>query len=599
MNIREKELLISIAEHPFSNQRELAQRTGCSLGIINRLLRELTEKGYLDRDAKLTELASEALESARPQRAVILAAGYGMRMVPINTETPKGLLTVRGETLCERLIRQLQEAGVREIHMVVGFMKEQYEFLMDRYGVDLIVNRDYAGGNNLLSIEKAARYLENCYVLPCDIWCAENPFRGRELYPWYMVTDEKDRRSHFRATRKMELAETARGEAGDRMTGIAYLTGDVAGAVRERLQISAGQARYRGSTWEEAVLEQEALRKGFAVRVMRDSLFSEINTYEELRELDSGSAQLRTDAIRVICGVLDAEPSEIHDIRVLKKGMTNRSFLFSCRDGRYIMRIPGEGTEQMINRRQEAEAYRLAAQEGFCEEVLYLNPDNGYKITRYEPDARVCDAAVESDLEACMAVLRDLHGRRLHVGHTFDIFGQMQFYENLRGGAPSVYRDYAETKAHVRSLKPYIEAFAEEQVLTHIDAVPDNFLFVPDRNAFGDGRSKVLLIDWEYAGMQDPHTDLAMFCIYAMYDRTQVDRLIEIYFQGPPPEETRVKIYALIAACGLLWSNWCEYKRMLGVEFGAYSLAQYRYAKDYYRIVRASEAWRAFTESGK
>lgn len=51
-------------------------------------------------------------------------------------------------------------------------------------------------------------------------------------------------------------------------------------------------------------------------------------------------------------------------------------------------------------------------------------------------------------------------------------------------------------------------------------------------------------------------------------------------------DATRIKIYCYIAACGLLWSNWCEYKRNLGVEFGEYSLRQYRYAKDYYRIVQ-------------
>jgi len=77
-----------------------------------------------------------------------------------------------------------------------------------------------------------------------------------------------------------------------------------------------------------------------------------------------------------------------------------------------------------------------------------------------------------------------------------------------------------------------------------------------------------------------------MFCIYALYDRQQTDELIDIYFQGRPDRETLVKIYMYIAVCGLLWSNWCEYKRMLGVEFGAYSLAQYRYAKDYSRIAR-------------
>lgn len=122
-----------------------------------------------------------------------------------------------------------------------------------------------------------------------------------------------------------------------------------------------------------------------------------------------------------------------------------------------------------------------------------------------------------------------------------------------------------------------MEKHIEKRCLTHIDAVPDNFLFVED--------GSVRLIDWEYAGMQDPHVDIAMFCIYALYDRQHVDMLIDQYFDGSCPKETRIKIYCYIALCGLLWSNWCEYKRNLGVEFGEYSLKQYRYAKDYYRIV--------------
>ena len=73
-------------------------------------------------------------------------------------------------------------------------------------------------------------------------------------------------------------------------------------------------------------------------------------------------------------------------------------------------------------------------------------------------------------------------------------------------------------------------------------------------------------------------------------DRARAERLIDTYFQGNCPRATRVKIYCYIAACGLLWSDWCEYKRCLGVEFGEYSLRQYRYAKDYYKIAREALA---------
>ena len=117
--------------------------------------------------------------------------------------------------------------------------------------------------------------------------------------------------------------------------------------------------------------------------------------------------------------------------------------------------------------------------------------------------------------------------------------------------------------------------------LTLIDAVPDIFLIYYESN-----KEKIKLIDWEYAAMQDAHVDIAMFCIYAMYDKEHVDQLIDIYFEHKCRDVIRLKIYCYIATCGLLWSNWCEYKRICGVEFGEYSLRQYRYAKEYYRIAK-------------
>ena len=245
------------------------------------------------------------------------------------------------------------------------------------------------------------------------------------------------------------------------------------------------------------------------------------------------------------------------------------------------MRIPGEGTDQLINRRQEAEVYHTIDGKKICDDIAYINPENGYKITEFLEGARVCDPLNYEDVKKCMNRLKNFHEMKLKVNHEFDIFGQMEFYESLWDGMPSVYKDYAKTKANVLSLKEYIDSHVSEKVLTHIDAVPDNFLFVEK-----DGQEEIRLIDWEYAGMQDPHVDVAMFCIYSLYNKRQVDRLIVSYFTEGCDDATRIKIYCYIAACGLLWSNWCEYKRNLGVEFGEYSLRQYRYAKEYYRIVQ-------------
>ena len=142
MNKYALDILAALAAGGYRKQRELAAFCDCSLGMVNKGIKTLQEEGYLQEDRTLTGQAEALLAEAKPKNAIILAAGYGMRMVPLNTEIPKGLLKVRGLPLIERTIRQLQEAGVFEIYVVVGYLKEQYEYLMDLYGVQLLVNMD-------------------------------------------------------------------------------------------------------------------------------------------------------------------------------------------------------------------------------------------------------------------------------------------------------------------------------------------------------------------------------------------------------------------------------------------------------------------------
>lgn len=580
MNRYEKDIVIELMTEPFINQRILAEKLRYSLGIVNKSIKELTETGYIDDTIRPTQKAIDEIKLNQPKNAIILAAGFGMRMVPINTEIPKGLIEINGERLIERIIRQLHEAGVNEIYVVVGFMKEQYEYLIDEYGVELVVNPEYATKNNLHSMRLVNHHISNTYIVPCDIWCSNNPFRRYELYSWYMVSDMVDSESRVRVNRKLELVETTQNSGGNTMVGIAYITLNEAESVKNRIVELDGLRKYDESFWEEVLFEENRLM--MAAKMVHSTEVIEIDTYEQLREIDSNSNQLKTDSIEIISNVLEVNPQEVTDITVLKKGMTNRSFLFTCKGRKYIMRIPGEGTEQLIDRRQEAAVYNVIKDKHISDNIIYINPDNGYKITEYFENTRVCDPLDESDLKKCIKLLKEFHDMKLSVEHEFDIFKLLDFYESLWEGAPSVYGDYETTKKNVLSLKQYIDEHQSEKILTHIDANNDNFLFATDE----EGNEILRLIDWEYAGMQDPHVDIAMFCIYALYDREQTDHFISLYFDGNVDAAIKIKIYCYVAACGLLWSNWCEYKSRLGIEFGEYSLRQYRYAKDFYRIVK-------------
>lgn len=580
MNLQEADILRTLLSKPFINQRILSEISGHSLGIVNRSIRTLINDGYLDESIQLTIKAREEIKNKTPWNAIILAAGFGMRMVPINLTTPKALLEVNGERLIDRLIIQLNEVGITDITVVVGFMKESFEYLIDEYGVDLVVNSDYASRNNLHSLALVADRIHNTYIVPCDIWSDNNPFNKNEMYSWYMVSDLIEEESNVRVNRKMELVRISDKEVGNSMIGISYLLEPEASIVRDKLTNFDNTLDHVNDFWEEVLYAKD--RMILQARVVRSSYIVEINTYEQLRDLDSDSNHLKSDAIKTITEVLECQENEIVNICVLKKGMTNRSFLFSVKGRKYIMRIPGEGTDQLIDRRQEAEVFRTISGLGLCDNPVYINPENGYKITSFLEGIRVCDPNNEEDLKKCMYKLRKFHQMKLHVEHTFDIFGQIEFYESLWEGNPSVYHDYKRTKDNVLSFRPFIDRLQKDWCLTHIDAVPDNFLFYTTST----GAEELQLTDWEYSGMQDPHVDIAMFAIYSLYDKQQCDRLIDIYFEGACDRITRAKIYIYIAVCGLLWSNWCEYKRKLGVEFGEYSLRQYRYAKDFYRFAQ-------------
>lgn len=571
MNIYECDVLTCLKQHGRINQREISSKIGYSLGGVNKSVKSLIQAGYLDNATNVTELAKKQFDKSQPKRAIILAAGFGMRMVPIGTTVPKALLEVKGEILIERTIRQLHEVGIKDIQIIVGFMKEEFEYLIDKYHVQLIVNEKYATTNNLISLCHAVDVIENTYIIPADIWMRHNPYCRDELYSWYLVSEELTEDSDVRCNRKKELVKTISGQLGNRMIGIAYITAQDAAFFRKRIVELCQDNNNDQVFWEEALYNQNKMM--VHARMCSESDFTEFNTFENLREFDSQSEQLKSPVLTVIARVFDTETSDIRDISVLKKGMTNRSFLFSVMEKRYIMRIPGEGTDKMINRKQEAAVYQAINKYQLSDSVFYMDSKTGYKISEFLENARTCNPQDKQDVFHCMQKLRQFHNMTLVVDHEFDLFGEIEFYERLRG--QSIFKDYTQTKSNVFKLKSYVDKHKNEFTLCHIDAIPDNFLFV---------ENEIYLIDWEYAGMQDPHIDIAMFAIYSLYNRDQVDSLIDMYFEKECPKEIRVKIYCYVALCGLLWSNWCEYKAMLGIEFGEYSLRQYRYAKEFYKI---------------
>ncbi|HWP50714.1 MAG TPA: NTP transferase domain-containing protein [Clostridia bacterium] len=571
MNKRDWIVLSIIENLGYMNQREIGYKSGYSLGAVNASLKKLIEEGYLDENHSITEKTRAYLLENRPKCAVILAAGPGIRMIPIN-KIPKGLLQVNGEPLIERIIRQLHKVNVCDITIVVGYMMERFEYLTTKFGVDLLVNNDFTTHDNLRSLRVAADKmpLENCYIVPSDIWFARNPFSLTEYHSWYAVASLIEDDSMVRVNRKLELIEINGNQGGNAMLGLCYLRSGAAAIVHENVLKLDKMHQHAKAIWEEALLVSGKMVP--YAKIMLGQPYYSIKTYEQLRELDNESDNLSSRRINLIKSVFGIEDQdEITDISALAKGMTNRLMRFSVNEKDYLMRIPGEGSDKLTNRAHEAAVYDALKDKGITDKVVYISPDTGFKISEFWNDSRTCDPAVEEDVAVCMALLKKLHAMKLQVKHSFDIFKQLEYYQKLRGSESS-YGDYDDVRGQVFALKALIDKIPKECCLSHIDAVSDNFLFTPNG---------VFLIDWEYAGMCDPHMDIAMFCIYAMYDKAHIDNTINIYFGEDPGDMIRMKIYCYISGAGLLWSLWCEYKQKMGVQYGQYALRQYQYAKRY------------------
>lgn len=281
------------------------------------------------------------------------------------------------------------------------------------------------------------------------------------------------------------------------------------------------------------------------------------------------------DIADVIQSVFNTKDKEI-ELMSLKQGMTNDSFIFSINNERYIIRVPGVNTEKIINRHQEYDVYQAIKDEEFVEPVVYIDRDKGYKISKFIENSHTVNPKDWNEINVCLKRLKEFHSQSHRVEHYFDVFEHINYYESLMPNV-SKYEDYKETKKNIESLEPIIENLVKDWTLCHIDAVCDNFLVTENQDVY--------LIDFEYAAMQDPDLDVAMFIVYSLFNRQEIDRIIDIYFEHQVTPLKRYKIYSYIAIVGLLWSNWCEAKQDQELLNSSYAQQQYNYAKTFYQIV--------------
>lgn len=575
-------LLRSVQSNSVITQRLLAKELNISLGNTNKCVKNAIEAGYLIQTASqyhLTKKGMQKLDEFRVTNAIIIAAGFGSRFVPLTFEMPKGLLEVFGERMIERQIKQLHQAGIYNITIMVGYLKEKFDYLIDKYNVKLIYNPEYSKKNTLATLYHCRHLLDNTYILSSDHWMKENIFHAYEPESWYSSVYMNGKTSEWclKEDKKGRITQIDIGGCDSYvMYGPVYFDRTFSQKFVPLLEEFYHRPGTENFYWEHILIHNLNSLVMYLYKQPENTVY-EFENLEELRQFDTKyQNHSENEALEHIASIFQIPESQITGIRCLKSGMTNKSFLFTVDQKDYIFRVPGPGTEELINRCQEKTVYEAIKDLHLSDTIIHFDGKTGYKISRYYKDSRNCDPENNAEVDACMKVLSKFHQSGIQVAHSFDLRERIQFYETLCNQHHAIqFEDYNEVRPNMQILLDWLDNLNIPKVLAHIDSVFANFLILSDNS--------IRLIDWEYAGMADPLIDPAMFAIYAYYDETQTDRLLKSYLGRPPVLQETFRYYSYIALSGFLWALWAEYKIALGEEFGEYTLKMYRYAKTYYK----------------
>ena len=599
---------------PSLTQREIVRQVDLSLGTVNSTLKDLRKMGLVNEDNQITHKGIEELEPYKVDNAVIMAAGLSSRFAPISYEKPKGVLTVLGEVMIERQIRQLKEAGVSDITVVVGYKKEEFFYLEDELGVKIVVNSEYASRNNNSTIKCVENILGNTYICSSDDYFAENPFERYVYRSYYSaVFEEGDTLEYCLETKgkHREIVNVTVGGANAWvMMGHVYWDREFSQKFAEILNRVYDHADTAGKLWEDIYIDHLSELPAMVMRKYAHGIIWEFDSLDEMNAFDPNFIDnIDSGIMDNICEVFGCTRRDIIGIVPIKQGLTNLSFKFEidaqadgvakaalvgaaeegegavgaggetpAANAKYVYRHPGDGTDAIISRASETASQQIGHSLGLDDTFIYEDGTYGWKISRFVENCTTLDYHNWTQVATAIGMARTLHSSDADTGFEYDVYRNgLDIVELLDAHHRTSFRDFDMLLELAGNLMKKASAHGARRCLCHCDFYDPNFLVTSDTN--------IQLIDWEYSGMSDYAVDLGVFiCCCADYTLDDANRVIDLYFDGKTTDEQRFHCLAYTALASFYWFVWALYKDACGDPVGEYLYLWYKYTKSYGKV---------------
>ena len=270
------------------------------------------------------------------KNAIILAAGTSSRFVPISFEIPKSLLKVRGEVLIERQIKQLQEAGIYDITVVVGYKKELFYYLKDKYNVSIVNNEDYHIYNNTSSLMRVLDKLENTYICSSDNYFTKNVFLEDEEQAYYSAIYINGKTDEYCIQYNKEnlITEvTIGGENSYVMLGHVYFDKDFSDSFKKILKNEYKTEETKKKLWEQVYIRYISSLK-MKIKKYPDEVIFEFDSLEELRKFEPTFLS-NTKIMKEISEYFHCKESELSNFSLKENSQEIFSFSFIYEKQKY------------------------------------------------------------------------------------------------------------------------------------------------------------------------------------------------------------------------------------------------------------------------
>ena len=285
------------------------------------------------------------------------------------------------------------------------------------------------------------------------------------------------------------------------------------------------------------------------------------------------------DAIEKLCN----EIFKTEDTQLIEKlgGLTNRNYKVTVNNQKYVFRLPGEGTEELINRKEEHICTSLANEIGIDSELVYFENKTGIKVTRYIYEAETMNReSIKNinNMRAVAEVFKKLHACSTTVPVIFDVFEKIEEYEALIRKCKDsfLWEDYEVVKKNVLNLKGKVDTMNIKFAMCHNDPLCENFV---------KGKKGMYLVDWEYAGMNDPMWDLADLFIEAEFTPEEEALFNNFYFGQEPDEQKEYRILINKIYLDFLWSLWGMQRYSCGADLLDYANDRYARVKKHLKLL--------------